>query len=169
MTDPAVTIRPATVDDHNEVVALDIRAFEPHTSPGPPITKDEDFFERVPAEDHLLAVVDGAIAGYVRLGHPTPLPASKHVTEIRGLAVDPVHRNKGIGAALVQAAIDEATRRGAHKVSLRVMGGNPTAQRLYKRMGFEVQGHLRDEFMVNGELVDDIMMALFPSPDGRAH
>lgn len=155
-----VHIRPATHDDHDELLALDIRSWVKGTSPGPPYTDDEDFFERVGPADHLLAVQDDRIVGYVRLGHPTPLPASAHVLEIRGLAVDPWARGRGLGERLVHAAIEEARRRGAHKVSLRVLGTNPTARRLYSRCGFEVQGHLREEFLIDGELVDDFMMAL---------
>ena len=95
------------------------------------------------------------------MGHPTPLPSNAHVVEIQGLAVDPAARGRGIGAMLVRAVLDDAEQRHMRKVSLRVMGSNPTAQRLYQRMGFEVQGHLRDEFLINGEYVDDLMMARF--------
>ncbi len=158
---PEPVVRRGRPEDHDDVVALDIRAFEPHTSPGSSITARGNFFDRVPAEQHFMAWLDGQLVGYIRMGHPTPLPSNAHVMEIQGLAVDPATRGRGIGAMLVRAALDDAERRGMHKVSLRVMGSNPTAQRLYRRMGFEVQGHLREEFLIDGEYVDDLMMARF--------
>lgn len=162
MTDQSQpVIRRGRPEDHDAVVALDIRSFEPHTSPGQPITAANNFFERVPAEQHFMAWLDGHLVGYIRMGHPTSLPSNAHVVEIQGLAVDPAARGRGVGAMLVRAVLDDAEQRGMRKVSLRVMGGNPTAQRLYQRMGFEVQGHLRDEFLINGEYVDDLMMARF--------
>jgi RimJ/RimL family protein N-acetyltransferase len=46
-------------------------------------------------------------------------------------------------------------------MTLRVFAANERARRLYERLGFEVEGVLRDEFMVGrGEYVDDVLMAL---------
>jgi ribosomal protein S18 acetylase RimI-like enzyme len=107
----------------------------------------------------LVAELDGEVAGYVRLGHPTPLPASRHVVMITGLAVDPDRQGRGVGAALLEHAIEEARRRGARKLSLRVLGPNERARALYERAGFEVEGVLRGEFHLQGEDVDDVLMA----------
>lgn len=78
---------------------------------------------------------------------------------INGLAVSPEHQRQGIGLALVQAALEEARRRGARKVSLRVLAPNARAGRLYERCGFVQEGVLRREFLLNGELVDDLLLA----------
>ena len=57
------------------------------------------------------------------------------------------------------AASDRARERSALKLSLRVLGTNPGAQRLYESCGFVVEGVLRSEFLIGGELVDDLLMA----------
>lgn len=152
-------IRPATTADHDAMADLDVLTWSPMHSPGPP-PEGRDLFERRTPEDHLVADLDGRVVGYIVLGHPTPLAASLHVVEVQGLAVHPDHGGRGIGAALVAAAVEEARHRGARKVSLRVLGHNAVARRLYERTGFTVEGHLVGEFMLDGEPVDDYLMAL---------
>lgn len=161
-TTAGVVIRRAIADDNAAMIRVDRAVWGPDNSPGPAATAvDGNFFERVPPGGHFVALVDDVVVGYVRMGHPTSLPASRHVVEIQGLGVHPDAAGRGVGTALVLAVLDDAREREAHKVSLRVMGTNPTAQRLYERLGFAVQGHLRDEFLINGRFVDDIMMCRF--------
>ena len=56
--------------------------------------------------------------------------------EIANLAVDPEQRRRGIGAMLLDAALAEATRRGATAVYLEVRESNASARRLYASRGF---------------------------------
>ncbi|HUG83732.1 MAG TPA: N-acetyltransferase [Euzebya sp.] len=154
------TIRTATADDHDQINRLDVLTWSPVNSPGPPPPEDRNLFEQRVPEDLLVVELDGAIAGYVVLGHPTPLAASAHVVEIQGLAVHPELGGRGLGTTLVAAAIAEARRRRARKVSLRVLAPNTIARRLYERAGFTVEGHLVGEFILDGEPVDDYLMAL---------
>ena len=46
-------------------------------------------------------------------------------------------------------------------MSLRVLGSNAVARRLYARCGFVEEGVLRDEFVLDGRFVDDVFMARF--------
>ena len=109
--------------------------------------------------DVLVAEHDGVVAGYVRLGEGFGIPAHRHVVVIDGLAVDPDRQRLGIARQLVEAAVAEARRRGARKVTLRVLGPNTGARRVYERCGFVVEGVLRGEFHVDGVDVDDVLMA----------
>jgi len=59
----------------------------------------------------------------------------------------------------VEACIDLARDRGARKLSLRVLGGNVAARRLYEPCGFTTEGTLREEFFLGGRYVDDVLMA----------
>jgi ribosomal protein S18 acetylase RimI-like enzyme len=152
-------IRPATAADGPRMLELDRLTWSPLTTPGPPPPPDRDVFARRAPQDHLVAEVDGAVVGVVNLGHPTELEASRHVVEIQGITVHPDHLRRGIGRALLQAATEEAARRGARKVSLRVLAPNDGARRLYDAEGFEVEGVLRGEFVIDGEPVDDVLMA----------
>jgi RimJ/RimL family protein N-acetyltransferase len=60
----------------------------------------------------------------------------------------------------------EARARGARKLSLRVLGTNAPAQRLYERHGYVTEGRYVDEFLIEGHFVDDLSMAktLTPPP-----
>jgi len=81
------------------------------------------------------------------------------VLHVQGLTVDPTIQRQGIGRSLLEAAVAEATRRGARKLGLRVLGGNTKAQALYAACGFVVEGVLREEFRLGGRYVDDVLMA----------
>ena len=151
----ALTIRPATGADAGALLALDQSTWGPGVSPGEGPTRIPP--ERLP--DTLVAELDGAVAGYVQLGRPTPLPANAHVLEIQGLAVDPRRRGGGVGRALVDAAAREAATRGARRLRLRVLAPNAAARRLYAACGFVEEGILREEFLLAGRYVDDVLMA----------
>ena len=86
--------------------------------------------------------------------------------EIKGLTVAPEHRRRGVGRALMQAAIRAAREAGARKLTLRVLGHNPDARSLYSACGFEVEGVLREFFYLDGRYVDDVLMALPLTGDG---
>lgn len=59
---------------------------------------------------------------------------------IGNVAVRPDWRGRGIGRALVEAALETAERRGGAWVGLEVREDNPVARRLYERLGFEPVG-----------------------------
>lgn len=46
-------------------------------------------------------------------------------------------------------------------MTLRVLGHNPGARRLYERCGFAVEGVLKGEFILDGQPVDDVLTARF--------
>ncbi len=56
--------------------------------------------------------------------------------EILTLAVAPGRRGKGLGRALLSAAIAEAQQRGANTMFLEVGNDNPAALALYAALGF---------------------------------
>ncbi len=60
--------------------------------------------------------------------------------EIANLAVAPAAWGGGIGRALLDAALAEATRRGIESVYLEVRDSNVRARRLYQSCGFEEVG-----------------------------
>jgi RimJ/RimL family protein N-acetyltransferase len=160
-----VRIRQALPSDDPQLRALDQATWSPEMSPAPPPPAEQPFFGPGCApEDVLVAVLDDAIAGYVRLGHPTSLAANRHVVEMRGLAVDPNRRGQGLGRAVLSAAAAEATERGARRLTLRVLAPNIAARALYERCGFELEGVLREEFLLDGRYVDDVLMALELGP-----
>ncbi|QEV17731.1 GNAT family N-acetyltransferase [Streptomyces alboniger] len=158
MTD--LHIRTALPEDDDALARLDratwstLHAVQPR--PEPPY---EPFFnDRFGPRDHLVAESDGRLVGYVKLGFPTPLRVNAHVRQIQGFAVAEEARGQGVGRRLMRAAMDEARRRGALRITLRVLGHNTPARKLYETEGFVIEGVLPGEFLLNGEYVDDILM-----------
>jgi RimJ/RimL family protein N-acetyltransferase len=78
-----------------------------------------------------------------------------------GMMVAADWRGKGVGTALVAAAVDWARARGLHKLTLSVFPQNEAAVALYRKFGFVDEGrrskHIR---RANGELWDLIDMGL---------
>ncbi|CAL9416927.1 GNAT family N-acetyltransferase [Streptomyces sp. DH-12] len=157
---PEPLIRPARPDDEDALARLDRETWSPlhEVRPAPP-GPDEPFFRPTCGPDaHLVAEHDGRAVGYVRLLRPTALESHAHVLQICGLAVAAEARGKGAGRALVRAAVAEARRRGARRITLRVLGPNTVARTLYASEGFAVEGVLPGEFHVGGRYVDDVLM-----------
>ncbi|BCM66407.1 MULTISPECIES: GNAT family N-acetyltransferase [Streptomyces] len=157
---PEPSIRIAQAADERELAVLDratwstLHAVTPR--PEPPY---QPFFdERHPPREFLVAEADGRILGYIRLTRPTPLASNAHVLAVQGFAVADEARGRGIGRALVRAAVAEARRRGARRLTLRVLAHNTPARSLYEAEGFAVEGVLPGEFLIDGRYVDDVCM-----------
>jgi ribosomal protein S18 acetylase RimI-like enzyme len=160
---PVPYIRPATLDDEEALGRLDRAAWSPlhavQPRPQPPYKSFYD--ERFGPRDHLVAELDGAVVGYIRLAYPTSLACNTHVRQIQGLAVADEARGCGVGRALIRGAVEEARRRGARRLTLRVLGHNTPARKLYESEGFVVEGVLPEEFLLEGKYVDDVLMGRF--------
>jgi putative acetyltransferase len=122
-----VKLRPETAADHQAIRALDLEAFAPSELEAG-ITEG---LRR--ANDHvpdlcLVAVEDDTIRGHITLSHA-------HVDDFPALglgplAVDPAHQQRGIGSALMQEAIERASRTEYPLIALL---GHPA---YYPRFGF---------------------------------
>jgi ribosomal protein S18 acetylase RimI-like enzyme len=159
-SDGSMRIRTARADDAAGLAELDAAAWSAESGfpsitqriPGPFFASDN------PPVDHLVCEIDGTVVGYLRLRPATSLPENAHVIGIFGLAVAPAARRLGAASALLAAAEQRARASGARKLSLRVLGTNQPAIRLYARLGFEREGVLREEFLIDGGYVDDLLM-----------
>ncbi|MGI5483134.1 N-acetyltransferase family protein [Streptomyces lavendofoliae] len=154
-------IRPARAGDDAALGRLDRDTWSPlhAVQPRPQPPYDPFFDSSHRPEDFLVAEgEDGRLAGYLRLVPPTRLACNRHVRQIQGLAVADFARGRGVARALLHAAFDEATRQGATRVTLRVLGHNEPARTLYASEGFVVEGVLPGEFFLGGRYVDDVLM-----------
>ncbi|KIF70211.1 acetyltransferase [Streptomyces sp. AcH 505] len=152
-------IRPAFRADEQELADLDREMWSPLHAVTPRPQAYEPFFDdRHPPENFLVAEVDGRLVGYVAVAPATALAANAHVRQIRGLVVDGRERGRGVGRALVRAAAGRARAQGARRLTLRVLGHNAPARRLYEAAGFVVEGVLPGEFFLDGRYVDDVLM-----------
>lgn len=107
---------------------------------------------------HLVACVDEEVVGHLGLETFTR-PRRRHVGEI-GMAVRDDWQGKGVGTALMEAALDLAGNwLNLTRLELSVYTDNAAGIALYEKFGFEIEGtHLRYAFR-NGEYVDTYSMA----------
>lgn len=157
---PLPVIRGAGLGDGVELAALDREVWSPQhaVSPRPQPPYPPFFDDRCRPAEVLVAEVEGAVAGYVRVVPPTPLATNRHVQQIQGLAVAPWARSRGVARALLRTAAEQARRQGARRMTLRVLAHNAPARRLYGAEGYQVEGVLPGEFLVEGAYVDDVLM-----------
>jgi len=101
-----------------------------------------------------------AAAGDERVGLLFFEPSWFGVGEL-GMLVAADWRGRGVGTALVAAAIDRARANGLHKLSLSVFPHNMAAIALYQKFGFVEEGRrVRHMRRANGELWDLVEMGL---------
>jgi RimJ/RimL family protein N-acetyltransferase len=159
----AIVVRPATEDDYGQINPLvDAVAAEGRwIGSEPPIDHEgrrkyreerADDPERFAA---FVAEADGTI-----VGHLTIEKMGYGVAEL-GMLVGESWRGRGVGSALLEAAIAWARGAGAHKVGLQRWPHNERAAALYEKYGFVEEGRLvRHYRRKNGELWDAVIMGL---------
>lgn len=158
----APSVRLAREQDEQALHRVERATWTSGSSPAPVPPEERPFLSAVRGvvpQDVLVAEVDGQVAGYVQVRQASAMPAHAHVQEVTGLGVHPDYQGHGLAGALLQAAVAEARRRGARRLTLRVLGYNNVARRAYERAGFQVEGVLCGEFVLDGVDVDDVLMA----------
>jgi putative acetyltransferase len=106
----------------------------------------------------LVAEVDGRVVGTISL-HTNPSPRMRHVARC-GLMVRPDCWDRGVGSALVRAAIDLAENwLSVRRIELTVYEDNAAAIHLYEKFGFRIEGTMCAFAFRDGEYVNAHMMA----------
>jgi RimJ/RimL family protein N-acetyltransferase len=60
------------------------------------------------------------------------------------------YHGQGLGTFLTKSILEEARRKGFHKITLKVVADNLPAIKAYERAGFVQEGRLREEFVDDG-------------------
>ena len=108
---------------------------------------------------NLLACVEGEVIGRLGLQTNPSRPRRRHVASF-GMAVRDDWQGKGVGTALLQAAVDMADRwLNITRLELEVYSDNAPAVGLYRKFGFEIEGTLRQMAFRDGQYVDAYVMA----------
>ena len=87
-------------------------------------------------------------------------PKTRHIGNIWGVYVRESHRGRGVGEALMRAAVEWARGKGLLIAKLGVAVGNDPAIRCYERLGFTTYGTDPAAILLDGELHDELLMAL---------
>jgi len=107
----------------------------------------------------LLACEENEIVGQLGLHTFPNHPRRRHVGQI-GMAVRDDWQGKGVGTALMQAAIDLADKwLNLSRLELEVYTDNESAVRLYKKFDFVIEGTLVRFAFRDGQYVDAYEMA----------
>ena len=104
-----------------------------------------------------VAEVPEGVVGRLSLARD-PHQSSNHVADL-GLMVAASHRRRGLGRALLGAAVEWARGGGVRKLELHVFPHNAPAIALYERFGFVREGYRRGHYRRGDQYVDAILMA----------
>ena len=151
-------IRPARPDDARAMAQLmaDVAEERDGIATEPPVDVEERavLFAGT-TEETVVAYAGGRIVAMIHV------EVSRFGWGDLGMLVDADWRGRGVGSALVQAAIDWSRRHGLHKLCLEVFPANTAAIGLYRKFGFVEEGRRVEQYRrANGELWDAIMMGL---------
>lgn len=158
------TVRPATLDDLDVLIDLLWAVAAEGRWIGTEVPFDRDarrrwFTETIgsPASTVLVAVVPSTDGDTV-VGHIAVTVEPYGVADFGMLLADG-HRGRGLGRALLDAAIEWATGAGAHKMWLEAWPDNAAALELYRSAGFVEEGRkIRHYRRRSGELWDSVLM-----------
>ena len=107
----------------------------------------------------LVASIDGEVIGHLNLGTFPKSPRRKHVGYI-GMGVHDEWQGKGVGTALMEAAINFADNwLNLTRLELSVYQDNHPGIHLYEKFGFEIEGRFKQFAFRDGQYVDVLAMA----------
>ena len=113
-------------------------------------SRSETYFASALAESSVLvAELDGVLAGYVQFDD----------AELRRLYVETALHGRGVGRALLAAALAHPRLTRAPRIHLQVWERNERAVRLYEAAGFRRAG-TKTFTIGSGEVVEDLVMVL---------
>ncbi len=142
---PKPMIRPATIDDLEEILRLERACFERDRFP-------RRNLRHLLTRGHAFTLVDGEggrLRGYVLV----LLRRGTSLARLYSIAVDPGVRGEGVATALVQAAETAALARDCVVMRLEIRGDNEASQALFRGLGYR-------RFGVYPEYYEDAVDAL---------
>jgi len=149
-------IRPASDDDRLPLAVLFAA-----------VAEERDGIATEPPVDVEARAASWTIDGTLVAVAGTEVVGSLHLDQSRfgfgeiGMAVAREWRGRGVGSALLAAAIEWARERGLHKLSLGVFAHNAGAIALYRKFGFVEEGRRVKQYRrASGELWDSLEMGL---------
>ena len=104
-------------------------------------------------------VVDSVNTGMCKL--VPQFHRNAHTMYLGGVAIHPDHTGKGYGQQMIQEILELAMKKGIRRIELSVAVENTPAIRLYERVGFAIEGRLRNYTWLKLEqrYLDEFMMS----------
>lgn len=156
-----ITVRGVEAEDWEDLAAIFTCPDVVHdTLQLPYLSRDtvRDRLENPPANFRgIVAIVDEQVVGY--LGLHVGEGRQAHTAHL-GMMVHTSFQGRGVGSALMQAAINLAENwLNISRIQLEVYPDNAAGLALYKKFGFEIEGTLRDYAYRDGRFIDSYLMA----------
>lgn len=162
-----VTIRPVRVEDAEDYLRLSL-ALDNETKfmlyePGERTTTVDEQRKRLQAVlssgNGLIFVAEAETGELVGLLGAIGGPARRNRETVHiFVGVRQAYAGQGVGRRLFEAMETWARAWGAHRLELTVMAHNQRALALYQKLGFVIEGRLRDALKVDGAYVDEFTM-----------
>ena len=116
----------------------------------------ERWMNNLPNLIALLAEWCDSIIGYSAVFKHTH-PRQKGIGDM-GIYLHQDFQRVGLGSTMVELVVDLAGREGLHRLTLHVVSENTGAIRLYEKLGFTVEGRMRDAFFGTDEQYHDMLV-----------
>lgn len=145
--------------DAAALMDIDKLTWDRHNTPAEVLSWNsrEHYLKNCPPGSQIVACLGEQICGYIGFKSPTSLPSNRHVLDLN-IAIHPAYQRQGVGRLLMNALLEWAAMQNVSKLSLRVLSSNPGAIAFYESCGFTEQGRLIEEFLIQGQYVDDVLM-----------
>ncbi len=131
-------VRPATPADYTAMAAL-VSHLSYATTPAAMHARMERI-QHLPDYVTFVAEVEGAVVGVAGAMTGAAFHQDAPFARLLALVVDPAHRGRGAGAALVHAVEAWARERGAISIHLTTGNQRGDAHRFYRRLGYDDTG-----------------------------
>jgi phosphinothricin acetyltransferase len=105
----------------------------------------------------LVAVDQGAVIGYATFGDFRSHPGYRYTVE-HSVHLTEACRGRGIGTALMQALLPQASKMGKHVMVAAVDAANLGSIRFHQRLGFNEVGHMPEVGYKFGRWLDMVLM-----------
>ncbi|SER73712.1 GNAT family N-acetyltransferase [Natrinema salaciae] len=102
----------------------------------------------------------GDVVGWLHIDAPT-LPSLRHTAELT-VGVDPDVRRQGVGSSLLEYGLEWAADAGYRKLYQNVPATNEAAIEFLEANGWQREGEHEEQYCLDGEFVDEIMLATWP-------
>lgn len=127
----------------------------------PPYTKEfiERRFSNLQNLIFLVALYNDKIVGDAHI-YKFPNPRRKSTSDIAIYLHQDFH-NVGLGTAMLTKLIELAKKEGLHRIGLTVIADNKPAIHLYQKLGFKIEGVMKDAYLgEDGKYHDEIVIGL---------
>jgi ribosomal protein S18 acetylase RimI-like enzyme len=104
-----------------------------------------------------VACVEDAVVGWVHLDRPRTEKLAH--TAVLTVGLSPTYRGRGIGSALLDRGVRWASEHGFEKLYNSVPATNAAAIDFLSARGWETEAVREDHYRIDGEYVDEVMLA----------